>query len=213
MVDTCIMWCSWEPQIRARIRSHGAALIRGVRKIMFVITGSTHSTTHTLNNTHKQYREETVPLSVLCWAGLEVLVSRAADRTDPCCSSGGAGPGTSTASTHCPPSTHVKVEKNEVNGWQKKTRLHFLSSAKDWRGLWSATHLVAPPRDGGDDVATRWIPLHVRGHVMLCYVHHGAVWRVYKGESSVHTAKERQSGYIHVQRHSSLQIPMKQASD
>lgn len=49
------MWCSWEPQIRARIRSHGAALIRGVRKIMFVITGSTHSTTHTHSIEKKLY--------------------------------------------------------------------------------------------------------------------------------------------------------------
>lgn len=49
-------------------------------------------------------------------------------------------------------------------------------------------YLVAPPGDGGDDVAASWVPLHVGGHVVLCYIHHGAVWCVHKGESSIHTA-------------------------
>lgn len=47
---------------------------------------------------------------------------------------------------------------------------------------------MAPPGDGGDHVASGGVPLHVRGHVVLGYVHQGAVWRVHEGQSSVQTA-------------------------
>ena len=64
----------------------------------------------------------------------------------------------------------------------------------------SSTYLVAPPGDRGDDVATGRVPLHIRGHVVLCYVHHGAVWRVHKGESSVHAAHTGKEKIIHTQK-------------
>lgn len=48
---------------------------------------------------------------------------------------------------------------------------------------------MAPPGDGGDDIAPSGVPLYVGGHVVLCYVHHGAVWRVHEGQSSIHTTR------------------------
>lgn len=58
-----------------------------------------------------------------------------------------------------------------------------------WRAV---VHLVAPPGDGGDDVTTGWVPLHIRGHVVLGYVHHSAVWRVDEGKCSIHAAQNRE---------------------
>lgn len=48
-------------------------------------------------------------------------------------------------------------------------------------------YLMAPPGDRGHHVATGWVPLHIRGHVVLCYVHQGAVWRVHESKRSIHT--------------------------
>lgn len=105
--------CS-EPQIRFGIRSCRTALIRGVRKVVSsVITGST--TTQTLGNTWwellilgplavKNVKSALIlPWFGLHWAGREVWASRAADRSDLCCSSEEDGPETSTTSTRCPP--------------------------------------------------------------------------------------------------------------
>lgn len=68
--------------------------------------------------------------------------------------------------------------------------------------VWRAVeHLVAPPGDGSDDVTTGRVPLHVRGHVVLSYVHHSAVWCVNEGKSSIHAAQNRTETIKHVQKH------------
>lgn len=54
-------------------------------------------------------------------------------------------------------------------------------------GCADGANLVAPPGDRGDHVSTGWVPFDVRGHVVLCYVHHDAVGGVHEGKSSVHT--------------------------
>lgn len=60
-------------------------------------------------------------------------------------------------------------------------------------------HLVAPPGNRGDNVATSWVPLHIGGHVVLSNVHHGAVWRVNEGQSSIHAA-QKSNNYMEEKR-------------
>lgn len=57
-------------------------------------------------------------------------------------------------------------------------------------------YLVAPPGDGCDHVATGGVPLHIRGHVVLSYVHHGAVRCVHEGKSSIHAGNAQKCIYI-----------------
>lgn len=58
------------------------------------------------------------------------------------------------------------------------------------------THLVAPPGDGGDEVAAGRVPLHIRGHVVFRYVHQGAVRRVHEGQSSIHTEHAQENSRL-----------------
>lgn len=55
-------------------------------------------------------------------------------------------------------------------------------------------YLVAPPGHRGDNVSTGRVPLDVRRHVVLCNVHHDAVGGVHKGKSSVHTEHTKGDG-------------------
>lgn len=84
----------------------------------------------------------------------------------------------------CPP--EPREVKQDI-----KVRTESMSSGLPPGG---SANLVAPPGDGGDDVSTGRVPLHVRGHVVLCYVHHGAVRGVHEGESPVHTEHRKHEG-------------------
>lgn len=61
--------------------------------------------------------------------------------------------------------------------------------AQDTQGL----YLMAPPGHRSDHVAPGRIPLHIRGHVVLCDVHDCAVRRVNKRQGTVHTGETEQS--------------------